>query len=124
ALRVTKIFRRWRNQGRVQPYGIYSVDAPVCAACEDMHRREELPPDPEVRRARLRRWFWETLFPYSLPLAALGAVTYLLGPSLVPLIAQKYGMPTSLIWGGVAAFFVLLMLGFFGAFVARGIWRL
>lgn len=123
AVRITKIFRRaWVRQPR--PYRIYSVNAPVCATCEELHRREEQPPDPAVRRARVRRWFWEALFPYTLPLAALGVTAYLLGPSLIPLLAVKYHVPATLIWGGVGALFALLILSFFAAFVARGMYRL
>jgi hypothetical protein len=122
-LRIIKLFRRsYLDEPR--PYGIFWVDAPVCAACKALHRSQEQPPDPAVRRERLRRWYGEALLPYTLPLAALGVITYLLGPSLVPLIAQKVGMPAALVWGGIAAFFVLLALVFFAAFVARGMWRL
>jgi hypothetical protein len=123
AVRIIKVFRRPYLRGE-QAYGIYSVDAPVCAACHELHRSEEKPPDPAVRRGRLWRWYRDALFPYALPLAALGVITTMVGPPLIPEVARNYGVPASLIWGGVAAFFAALMLVFFSIFVAHGMWRL
>jgi hypothetical protein len=123
AVRITKVFRRY-SEDPAFPYGVYSLNAPVCAPCKELHRSQAQPPDPVVRRARLRRWFWDALFPYSLPLTALAVITYIVGPPLIPEIARNSGIPSALIWGGVGAFFALLMLIFFIAFVARGRYQL